>query len=58
MFTFIYILNQFIYYWLCWVLVAARAFSSFGGRLLIAVASLVAEHRLQGVCLSSSGAQA
>ena len=50
--------NLFIYYfyfWLCWVFVAARAFSSCGERgllfvavhgLLIAVASLVAEHGL------------
>jgi len=45
----------FIYFWLCWVFVAAQVFcscgkpgqlSSSGGRLLIAVASLVVEHRL------------
>ena len=45
----------FIYFWLCWVFLAARAFSSFGERgllfvavrgHLIAVASLVAEHGL------------
>ena len=46
----------FIYFWLCWVFVAARGlFSSCGERgllfvvvrgLLIAVASLVAEHGL------------
>ena len=44
-----------IYFWLLWVFVAVRAFSSCGERgllfvavwgLLIAVASLVAEHRL------------
>ena len=47
--------NKFIYFWLCWVFVAARAFSRCGqwGRLfvavrglLIAVASLVVEHGL------------
>ena len=48
--------NLFIYFFLCWVFVAARRlFSSCGEqgllfvavrRLLIAVASLVAEHRL------------
>ena len=46
----------FIYFWLCWVFAAVRAFSSCGERglllvavrgLLIAVASLVVEHRLQ-----------
>ena len=45
----------FIYFWLCWVFVAVRSFSSCGVRgllfvavhgLLIAVASLVAEHVL------------
>ena len=45
----------FIYFWLHWVLVAVQAVSSFGEQgllfvavhgLLIAVASLVAEHRL------------
>ena len=51
--TFIYL---FIYFWLHWVFVAQRGlFSSYGERgllfvavlgLLIAVASLVAEHRL------------
>ena len=49
------ILNLFIYFWLHWVFVAAWAFSSCGERgllffavrsLLIAVASLVAEHGL------------
>ena len=49
-------MNLFIYLWLCWVFVAARGLSLVavsGGwlfvvlrRLLIAVASLVAEHRL------------
>ena len=52
----IYIFLKFIYFWLCWVFVAApRAFSSCGelGLLFVAVhgplivmASLVAEHRL------------
>ena len=51
----VYILkiNLFIYFWLCWVFVAARGLSlvvASGGysllRLLIAMASLVAEHRL------------
>ena len=45
----------YFYFWLCWVFVAARAFSSCGEqgllfvavhRLLLAVASLVAEHGL------------
>ena len=45
----------FIYFWLCWVFVSARAFSSCGKRgllfvavrgLLIVVASLVVEYRL------------
>ena len=48
-------LFYFIYFWLHWVFVAARAFSSCGERgllfvavhgFLIAVASLVAEHGL------------
>ena len=48
--------NLFIYFWLCWVFVAAQSFSSCGERgllllavrgLLIVVASLVVEHRLQ-----------
>ena len=52
-FKFIY----FIYFWLRWVFIAARAFSSCGERgllfvavrgLLIAVASVVAEHGLYG----------
>ena len=53
-----YFINLFIYLWLHWVFVAARGlFSSCGERgllfvavrgLLIAVASLVAEHGLQG----------
>ena len=46
----------FIYFWLCWVFVASWASSLVGSRshslvlvcrLLIEVASLVAEHRLQ-----------
>ena len=50
-----FIINLFIYFWLCWVFVAAWAFSSCGERgllfvavhgLLNAVASLVVEHRL------------
>ena len=50
--------NNFIYFWLCWVIIAAWAFSlvvASGGYpivvvcgLLIEVASLVAEHGLQG----------
>ena len=49
-------INLFIYFWLLWFFVAVRAFSSCGERgllflavhgLLIAVASLVAEHGLQ-----------
>ena len=53
---FIYLfIHLFIYLWLRWVFVAARAFSSFREQgllfiamcgLLIAVASLVAEHGL------------
>ena len=48
-------INLFIYFWLCWVFVAAHGLSLLaesGGYslvlrgLLIAVASLVAEHRL------------
>ena len=48
-------INLFIYFWLRWVFVAVRAFSSCGERgllfvavlgLLIAVVSLVAEHGL------------
>ena len=47
--------NKFIYFWLLWVFVAVRPFSSCGEQgllfvavhgLPIAVASLVAEHRL------------
>ena len=46
----------FVYFWLCWVFTAARAFSSYGSGdyalvvvpwLLIAVAPLVVEHRPQ-----------
>ena len=53
---FFFFLNLFIYFWLCWVFVAAHGLSLVGGergllfiavrRLLIAVASLVAEHGL------------
>jgi len=49
-------LNVFIYFWLCWVFVAAQAFLLIAAsrgyflvaahRLLIAVASFVAEHKL------------
>ena len=48
-------INLFIYLWLHWVLVAAcrlslvvasRGYSLLGCRLLIAVASIVVEHRL------------
>ena len=46
-------INLFIYFWLCWVFVAARGLSlvaASGGYavhgLLIVVASLVVEHRL------------
>ena len=35
----LFFLNKFIYFWLHWVIIAVR-------RLLIAVASLVVEHRL------------
>ena len=55
-FFFLIYIYLFIYlFWLCWVFVAARAFSSCSERgllfvvvhgLLIAVASLVAEHGL------------
>ena len=55
-FFFYYLFILFIYFWLCWVFVAARGLSLVGGergllfivvcRLLIAVASLVAEHGL------------
>ena len=53
---YIFFFNLFIYFWLCWVFVAVHGISLVGGergllfiavrRLLIAVASLVAEHRL------------
>ena len=45
----------FFYFWLCWVFVAVQTFSSYGEqeellvsmlRLLLTVASLVAQHRL------------
>ena len=53
---FFFLTYLFIYFWLCWVFIAAR-------RLLIAVASLVAEHRLQAsrlqkLWLAGSRAQA
>ena len=35
----LFFFNRFIYFWLCWVFVAVRG-------LLIAVASLIAEHGL------------
>ena len=52
---FFFLINSFIYFWLHWLFVAAWAFSSCGEQgllfvavrgLLIAVASLVAEHGL------------
>ena len=57
----------FVYFWLCWVFVAVRAFSSCRSwtllfivvpRLLIAVASPVVEHRLWARGLSSDNTQA
>ena len=54
---FFFLINKFIYFWLHWVFVAARAFSSCSERgplfpavrgLLIAVASPVVEHELCG----------
>ena len=54
-YIYIYIFFNFIYFWLRWVFVAARALSSCGERgllfivvrrLLIAVGSLVEEHGL------------
>ena len=63
---FVFFLNNFFYFmlWLCWVFIAAWLFSGCG--LLIAVAFLIAKHRLQGapasivvVCgLNSCGARA
>ena len=51
LFFFFFLINLFIlfiYFWLCWVFVAASgATLGCGARLLIAVASLVAEHGLQ-----------
>ena len=54
--SYYYFLNLFIYFWLHWVFVAVHGLSLVGGewgllfivvcRLLIAVASLVVEHRL------------
>lgn len=43
--------NSFVNFWLCWVLLAPRAFSSGG-----AWASLLAEHQLQG--MQASGVSA
>ena len=54
-FILFFILFNSLYFWLCWVFIAARAFSSCGEwgllfavvrGLLIAVASLVVEHGL------------
>ena len=52
-FTLFFKINKFIYFWLCWVFVAARGLSlvAVSGAalccgLLIAVASLVVEHGL------------
>ena len=43
--NFSFLKNLFIYFWLCWVFVAMQGFSLVAARrLLIAVASLVAEH--------------
>ena len=40
-------INVFLYFWLCWVSVAAHGLSLVAaGGLLVVVASLVAEHRL------------
>ena len=64
---FFFLIYLFIYFWLCWVFVSVRAFSSCGkwGPLFIAVrgpltvaASLVAEHRLQSRRLSNCGSRA
>ena len=54
--AFLFVCLFFVYFWLCWVFIAARGlFSSCGERgllfvevrgLLIVVASLVVEHRL------------
>ena len=38
--------NNSVYFWLCWVFVAARAFSLVAVCGLTAAVSLVAEHRL------------
>ena len=54
-FFFLFLIYLFIYFWLYWVFLAARRLSSYGESgllfvavhgLLIAVASLVEEHRL------------
>ena len=45
----------FLNFWLCWVFVAAPRLSRWAGamrRLLIAVASLVMEHKLEGLLAS------
>ena len=47
----------FIYLWLCWVFIAAWSTLVAVHKLLIAVASLVAEHGLWGMQLSSCGSQ-
>ena len=62
--NFVLFIYLFIYFWLCLVFVAAQGFSlvSMNGgysliavhRLLIAVPSVVAEQRLQGVCGSQA----
>ena len=45
--SFFFFFNKFIYFWLLWVFVAAHGLSLVAASgLLIAVASLVAEHRL------------
>ena len=67
-FILFFFINLFIYFWLRWVFIAACGlFSSCGEQelllvvvrgLLIAVASLIEEHRLQEHGLSSCGSQA
>ena len=66
-FFFFFLLVLLIYFWLCWVFVTIHRFSlvaaSWGYSVLvsglpIAVASLVAEHRLQGVGFSSCSLRA
>ena len=36
--------NNFIYFWLCWVFVAVRAFSSFGDQGLLSSCGVQASH--------------